>query len=111
MAIDKPKVFLGMADCLINLASIDIEFGYYDEAWRQLQEALSLQETVLGNNNPVVEETTEKLEFLKISMGYSTSEPALKSELYRKDDGQLIRNSDQSNYSGDTYHVQEMDGG
>lgn len=44
-------------------------------------------------------------------MGYSTSEPALKSELYRKDDGQLIRNSDQSNYSGDTYHVQEMDGG
>ena len=73
-AIDKPGLYLGMADCLINLASIDIEFGYYDEALRQLNEALILQIEALGKDDEVVRETEEKIDFLKITMGFHKKE-------------------------------------
>ena len=99
-----------MADCLINLATIDIEFGYFDEALKQLQEAFSLQQSVLGKGHPVLDETREKLEFLAISMSYQKGDIDLKDKAHRVVQENVMNRSDQSTSSGDTYRAQESGG-
>lgn len=55
---------LSVASTLSNIGSIKLYWGHYDDALVDLEEALLLQQSVLGDGNPVSQRTQESLEFI-----------------------------------------------
>lgn len=56
---------LGIASTLYNLASVEVESGYYNEALLRLEEALLLQQSVLGDGHAVLSYTQSSIDFIE----------------------------------------------
>lgn len=57
---------LSIASTQSNIASIKLYYGEFDEALLDLEEALLMQESVLGDDNALVQRTRESLEWLEV---------------------------------------------
>lgn len=65
-------VLLGIASTLFNLGSVKLRWKKYDDAILNLEEALLLQQSILGDEHPTVTRTKECIELVSSSRSSSS---------------------------------------
>uniref|UniRef100_A0A7S2UEF4 Kinesin light chain n=1 Tax=Attheya septentrionalis TaxID=420275 RepID=A0A7S2UEF4_9STRA len=65
VSVEAPnQVLLSIASTLCNIGSIKLRWGEFEEAILALEEALLLQQSVLGDEDPTVLNTVESIDFV-----------------------------------------------
>ena len=72
---------LSMASTLCNIGSIKLRWGEFDEATVDLEEALLIQQSVLGDDHPTVLSTSDSIELVD-SAKYSAANPRSQAHNY-----------------------------
>jgi tetratricopeptide (TPR) repeat protein len=72
---------LSMASTLCNIGSIKLRWGEFDEATVDLEEALLIQQSVLGDDHPTVLSTSDSIELVD-SAKYSAANPRSQAHKY-----------------------------
>uniref|UniRef100_A0A7S4S0S9 Kinesin light chain n=2 Tax=Ditylum brightwellii TaxID=49249 RepID=A0A7S4S0S9_9STRA len=61
------QILLSIASTLCNIGSICLRWGQFDEACVALEEALLIQQSVLGDDHPTVLDTIESIDFIEFA--------------------------------------------
>ena len=72
--VEEGPQLLSIASTLCNVASIKLYWGQQEEAMIDLEEALLLQQSVLGDDHPVTMRTEESLEWVARAQGKEAEE-------------------------------------